>query len=277
MSKYTTQVRWIIEESTKSFPGLPISKRVEKACPLIFNFEYPIWLESYRPILEKKILMRYFNKEIGLETVGLWKFYLEEKLNTIMPYYNKLYGTTVKDYDFMTDINSKETYKGNKASNENVNFKTTGNVVEDSSGRNTMTGSEQFTGTGSNEVNGTNSITKKELKSDLPQANYAGLDYGTDLTDGTQEETVGNKTDIVNDSMTDRESTTNTKNDSNVDSVQEGINKVDLKIDDSFTRDKTGASGTHSLTELLVQYRESLINIDNMVITELQDLFMMIY
>ena len=108
MSKYTTQVRWIIEQATSGNDSLPISKRIELACPIIFNFNFPIWNEDYRPILEKKILMHYFNKEIGLETVGLWKFYLEERLNLIMPYYNKLYETTVKDYDYMTDTNSSE-------------------------------------------------------------------------------------------------------------------------------------------------------------------------
>ena len=52
---------------------------------------YPIWNESYRDILNEKILNHYYENEIGFETAGLFKFYLNNKLNEIMPYYNDLY------------------------------------------------------------------------------------------------------------------------------------------------------------------------------------------
>ena len=55
LSKYTTQVRWIIEQVTSDSKNLPITQRVSLACPKIFNFDFPMWLEEYRPSLEKKI------------------------------------------------------------------------------------------------------------------------------------------------------------------------------------------------------------------------------
>lgn len=253
MSKYTTQIRWIIEQTTRDNKILPISQRVSLACPKIFNFEFPIWLEEYRPTLEKKILMHYFNKEIGFETVGLWKFYLEERLNLIMPYYNELYKTTVKDYDWMTDTNGHETYVGNVKSD----------LIGDTT--NDFTGGETFSGTGSSISDGTQSQHTKNLESDLPQANYANLDYGTKLTDGEQSGTSHEESTTKNDSATD---TTN----KDVVHATQNSNK-----DDIYTRDRTGAFGSRSLTELLMQYRESLINIDNMVIDELKDLFMMVF
>ena len=281
MSKYTTQVRWIIEQATSYSKNLPRSKRVSLACPKIFDFDFPMWLEEYRPTLEKKILMHYFNKEIGFETVGLWKFYLEERLNLIMPYYNELYKTTVKDYDWLTDTNAHETYVGNKKLQENAKFDANGNVRSDLTGDTTddFTGGETFSGTGSSTTDGTQSQTTKTLESDLPQANYANLDYGTKLTEGEQSGTSHEESTTKNDSTTD---TTNkdvvhaTQN-SNTDTTQQSTNDLQSNTDDIYTRDRVGAFGSRSLTELLMQYRDSIINIDNMVIDELKDLFMMIY
>lgn len=261
MSKYTTQVRWIIMQVTSDSKNLPISQRVSLACPKIFNFDFPMWLEEYRPTLEKKILMHYFNKEIGFETVGLWKFYLEERLNLIMPYYNELYKTTVKEYDWLTDTNAHETYIGNKKLQENAKFDANGKVQD--------TGGETFSGTGSSTTDGTQSQNTKTLESDLPQANYANLDYGTKLTEGEQSGTSHEESTIKNDSTTDRSNTTDT--------TQQSTNDLQSNTDDIYTRDRVGAFGNRSLTELLMQYRDSLINIDNMIIDELKDLFMLIY
>ena len=293
MSKYTTQVRWIIEQLTSDSKNLPISQRVSLACPKIFNFNFPMWLEEYRPTLEKKILMHYFNKEIGFETVGLWKFYLEERLNLIMPYYNELYKTTVKDYDWLTDTKAHETYVGNKKLQENAKFDANGNVksaligdtTDDFTGKVQDTGGETFSGTGSSTTDGTQSQNTKTLESDLPQANYANLDYGTKLTEGEQSGISHEKSTTTNNSTTDRSNTTDTTNkdvvhatqNSNTDTTQQSTNDLQSNTDDIYTRDRVGAFGSHSLTELLIQYRDSLINIDNMVIDDLKDLFMMIY
>ena len=74
MSKYTISIKNLIDND--------------------FDFgltEYPIFNESYRSILNQKILNHYYENEIGFETPNLFKFYLNNKLNEIMPYYNKLY------------------------------------------------------------------------------------------------------------------------------------------------------------------------------------------
>lgn len=261
MSKYTTQIRFLVENATPDMEGQSMSERITAAAPKIFNFSFPIWLEEYRILLEKKILMHYFNKEIGLETVALWKLYLEERLNLIMPYYNNLYKTTVREYDWLTDTNSHESYIGNKKLQENAKYDANGNVKD--------SGEENFNGTGSSELTSTQNQNSKTLSSDLPQANYANIDYGTNLNEG--EKTTTNSENVItkNDSTTNRSSTTDT--------TQNSTNDLQSNTDDIYTRDKVGAFGNRSLTELLMQYRESLINIDAMVIHELADLFMTIY
>lgn len=53
--------------------------------------DYPIFDENYRNTLNHKILYHYFENEIGFETPALFKLYLNQKMDEIMPYYNVLY------------------------------------------------------------------------------------------------------------------------------------------------------------------------------------------
>lgn len=60
-----------------------------------FDFKmtsYPIFDEEYRETLNNNILFHYYENEIGFETAPLFRFYLNQKLNEIMPYYNNLYN-----------------------------------------------------------------------------------------------------------------------------------------------------------------------------------------
>lgn len=107
MSKYTTEVRFICEEAaglTSSVGYLGVNDVINTALPKVFNFDFPIFDETYRPILEKKILKHYYTREIGLETVGLWKLFLDTKLNEIMPYYNQLYKSELISFNPMYDV-----------------------------------------------------------------------------------------------------------------------------------------------------------------------------
>ena len=53
--------------------------------------EYPIFDENYRETLNKAILDHYYMYEIGFETPYLFRHYLKEKMNRIMPRFNVIY------------------------------------------------------------------------------------------------------------------------------------------------------------------------------------------
>lgn len=117
MSKYTTEVRFICEQyaglnDSVGFGG--IGAVIESARSKIFDFKYPIFDEAYRGVLETKILKHYYMREIGLETVGLWKHYLDMKMNEIMPYYNQLYKSELLEFNPLYDIDITTEHTGTK-------------------------------------------------------------------------------------------------------------------------------------------------------------------
>ncbi len=60
---------------------------------------YPIWSEEYRPYLNQKITDHFMFREIGQETPDRFNFFLQRKMNEIMPYYNKLYESELIQFD----------------------------------------------------------------------------------------------------------------------------------------------------------------------------------
>ena len=85
---------------------------------------YPIFNESYRDILNKHILNYYYENEIGFETAELFKFYLNNTLELIMPKYNILYE---KQESALNDI------LGNVNLAENTTRNNSNNIVSNSS------------------------------------------------------------------------------------------------------------------------------------------------
>ena len=106
MSKYTTEVRFICEQVagyTESQGYSKTNEVIQAAIPKVFDFDFPIFDSDYRNVLCTKILRHYYTREICEETVGLWKFRLETRLNEIMPYYNKLYKSELIDFNPLYD------------------------------------------------------------------------------------------------------------------------------------------------------------------------------
>lgn len=140
MAKYTTQVRTICEtllgmEEREGYHN--VNEIVSRVRGKIFDFEYPIFDENYRSVLETKILKHYYTREIGAETMGLWKLWLDTKLNEIMPYYNQLYETVMIKFNPLYDtdyyregnrhgvLDGKVEQNGSNADNTETNGKQT--------------------------------------------------------------------------------------------------------------------------------------------------------
>lgn len=108
MSKYTTELRYIIE-----------SGYTLKALQ-----SYPIFDENYRQVLNQYILNHFWMREIGFETVGEFDLYLGNTLNEIMPYYNGMFKMAMSEIDPLTNYRYKETMDRQDVGNTNSNSST---------------------------------------------------------------------------------------------------------------------------------------------------------
>lgn len=295
LSRYTTEVRYICETSAGLSESVGYSniEQVIKNCLLkVFDFDFPIFDENYRSVLETKILRHYYTREIGLETVSLWKLKLSTKLNEIMPYYNKLYKSELIEFNPLYDVDLtrerkiegkdiKDTKNGENRSGSN-NTETTQN------NNSTVTEAGDEKGTTNGTVNGTRNQNtndnRKNMYSDTPQGSITDLQAGKYLTNATIDNDTITFAGASNDTTTQiRENTNNSvvESSGNVDGTSEsdfsskmdGFSNTTLSNTEDYLEHVIGSNGGESFSKRLNDYRSTFINIDMMVINELEDLF----
>lgn len=248
LANYTTEVRTICENYAgyNHFAGgSSVADIIEKSREKIFDFNFPIFDEKYRSVLETKILKHFYTREIGLETVSLWKLKLDTKLNEIMPYYNQLYKSTLLEFNPFYDVDITRKH----------------NVRSDGTRNETNENKNQTTNQSTNKTNSNGNSTDWTLYSDTPQGAVTGIENETYLTNATKEtnQNTNEVNSINNGSSTD---SSNGKTDSVIKNVEDYLETV------------KGKQGTQDYSTLLLKYRETFLNIDMQVIEELNDLFL---
>lgn len=211
MAKYTTTIRNLMDNN--------------------FDFglkDYPIFDEEYRTVLNNKILMHYYMDEIGFETAGLFKVYLNNKMNEIMPYYNELYK---KQKDLL------------------LNFDKTTNLTETFTRDNTTDTNTKSNSTSSNTASG----SSKNVYQDTPMGSITQQDIDNYDHASSQEFNKNQNTSSIEDNSNLTGKATSLEN---------------------YIRTKTGNNGRLYGIEILKMIKNNYMNIDEMVINELQDLFM---
>lgn len=312
MSKYTTEVRYICE----FYAGLSESKGyndietiIEAAAPKIFDFDFPMYEGETHFHLERKILMHYYLREIGMETAALWKYHLKVRLQEIMPYYVDLWKHRLNDIVPSGNIDYYEAFREDTAGESNSTGTKTGKDTESETGSSTKTynenetieKTEQDTKTGATvntyegDTTRTPNLTTKDKYSDTPQGGLTGVDSDTYLTNYRRIDNTG--TETVTDDRTETETyddITNTGQ-GNEERIKTGSDT------DRSQRDKTANSSENTTGhDTQTGQRESLmhrygitswreyveikekllaliINIDTEIINQLSDLFFGLY
>lgn len=299
MSKYTTELRFICETEAgyKQSQGYKkVNEILAAATPKIFDFDFPIYDENYRFTLETKILKHYYTREISEETYGLWKLRLDAALNEIMPYYNQLYKSAILEFNPLYDVDVQRTYtkvldgtesgtssgKGKGSATGKSNDKTT--TTREATNTNANSGNKSM----STEQTEESTKNHTDKYSDTPQGALTNVVAGKYLTNARivddTENTTLNKTDSETHSdtttITDKDSTKNeTASENSTTSETETSNSRNKKIDNTETYIETvrGKQGATDYSEMIMKFRDALINIDMMIINALSPLFFTLY
>lgn len=307
MSKYTTEVRFICETAAgldTSQGYISVNKIIEKALPSVFDFSFPIFDEKYRSVLETKILKHYYTREIGLESVGLWKLKLETKLNEIMPFYNQLYKSELLEFNPFYDVDLTRDHKLNKTENtkqtgteeicstKNGSVTDETNTVENGNQNNTSnTNITNTTGSTSEETAGSTK-THYDKYSDTPQGSLQNVKNDKYLTNArmiNDTDSQTGKTTVTGNDVSKGTTASNTDTNNTVDTTRNiGTNdrenrnttqsaNRDLTSLDDYLEHVKGKNGGASYSTLLNEYRQTFLNIDMQIINELDELFMLLW
>lgn len=93
--------------------GMSFDDIVREAGGIIFDFDYDLYDENYKPVLEKKFFLRNYEKQIGFETIFSFKREIRRRLAEILPKYNRLYQQDEKKLDYFIGQLTTDSYKRN--------------------------------------------------------------------------------------------------------------------------------------------------------------------
>lgn len=258
MSNFTVQLRWYCESVSGLPSGSSYNDIIAASYNKVFSFQYPIYDEAYRAILEKKIIKHYYMREIGMETVGQWKLFLDARMNEIMPYYNQLYSSTLLEFNPLYDMDVKRTHTVTVTGNQND----TGSLTINGNDSDNRTETEQ------GDVNNSNTTT--DLFSDTPQNKLEGVDTMEYLTTAKKQSDSGSVLSEISRINTDTFNTNRT----HADTRQSQLTNIEEYIE---TVSGKGLRDSGSYSEMLMKFRETFLNIDMMIIKDLSDIFMNVY
>lgn len=276
MSKYTTEVRFICESKSgfteDEIKSKTVDEIISNSRAKIFNFNYPIYDVQHKPELETKILKHYYTREISAETYGLWQLWLNDKMNLIMPKYNKLYSAE-------HEILNKELKNIDVTSNgsREDDFTRTDNLHEARDFTRTDNLHEEFDSTRTDNLTHTNSHNDLNTRkfSDTPQGSITFAEANEEyywLTDYTEQNNTGGATDT--DTGTQR--TAGINNNTGTQRNAGGIDNTGTQRNAGTSLNdvtETGYRGAKVYAELLEAYSQKVVNIDMMIVNELKDLF----
>ena len=139
----------------------------------IFDFEYPLSTKVDKEDFECQILNHFIMRRIGQETFTAFQLFLENKLNEILPYYNKLFDS-LTDYNLFND----------------------GEVI-----------TRSRTDSGSTSLNSSSSMNSKFAE--YPMNQLSDIDDGTYVTNQNTNSSTNGSSGTSSNSMSETESRTN--------------------------------------------------------------------
>lgn len=247
MSKYTTQVRWLVESVQGTVPASPGTRYTKAAYGILGLDEFQTFDPSHRDELADRIIDHFYFREIGFETAAQFAWHMRRTLNEIMPFYNKMYEAVGNLGDILNEIDV--TY--------------TNNWEQKASEARASSGTSEDTATSDGTVGVDGSTHSRNVYQDTPMSmlddspsSVESLQYATSVTydDGTSTTDTATHSRSTGSGRTTGESTGSKASDG--------------------TGVRTERGHRTSPAVLLKQYRDNIINVDMQVIGELETLFM---
>jgi hypothetical protein len=272
MSNYSTEIKEYIESfshyNQHDFP-LSHAEKIEIGRTKLFDFDYPIFDVNYKKVFEKHFIRKFYMREIGFETMGLFKFQLETWLIINMPYFNKLFESELIKYDPLknSDMNVTHTKKNDKTQNDdrdvtqnaNVDGTTNTSNIKDSNGSLTEDNFDR-------QLESNNPDSRLSLTSNDGEG---VIQYASSINENNEN---NSKTSISHEDVT-TENTSNVKSDTTQnDKLISNINETE-----DYVQSRVGKVGGQSYSKMMSEYRNSLIRIENTIFEEMQELFMLVY
>jgi hypothetical protein len=256
VSSYTMTLGEMIEQLTPN-GDINVRSRIEQGRPGLFDFDYPFYDDDLKKDFETHFIRRFYMREIGFETEGLFKFNLETWLLINMPYWNKMFESEGLVYDPLS--NTKLSVTHNKTNDSSGNASSNQTSQHDSTIGNDSTSSSSDTGFNRN-LTSNNPDTRLQITTE----NGTGV---IEYASGIDEES----------SNVTRNTTNHTGGNNSATDTASGNSTTAFNESENFAETTSGKTGDQTFAKLLKEHREAFLRIENSIFKEMEQLFMLVY
>lgn len=116
MAQYTLTIKQIVENNIN-----------------LFDFVYPVYDVVLKNHFEEIFISNFYFREIAFETVGKFKHNLKNDLKIKMPYFNKIYATTLLNQRILDNYDITETFEKTASNTNDTNTNTKNDSINLSS------------------------------------------------------------------------------------------------------------------------------------------------
>lgn len=212
----------------------------------LWGFDYPSYYkDAQKAEFEKKVIDHYYFRQIGQETVGRFLHMFRAKVREIMPYYIDMYK-------------SVEIMRGLENPFDNVD------VLETFEQETT----DSATGESTSNTSGTASSTGKHGSTSDSEHRFSNTPQGS----------IDNLDSYLTEASRDNGTTSDTsETSSETSATSEGSSTSESSGTVKHTLHRKGNQGVNTFAHDIIEFRKSIINVDEMVINELNCLFLGIF
>lgn len=227
----------------------------------IWAFDYPSYYTGdEKKAFEEKVNKHFWTRQIGQETVGRFLLYFRRTMREIMPYYVQRYNS-VDMLEKDPDIKPLDNY----------------NMVEEFE--------SSRAGTNTSTSTGTNTSTSTGSTADKTTTGAGGVNVMNETPQGALSMEVDTTGEVLNlqraSSVEQRRDVTDASGESTVENTTTGSENATVNGSDSGTEThrltRRGNIGVTTYSQLVQGYRETFLNIDMEIISELESCFLGVY
>ena len=283
MSKYTTELRHLIDA------GYDLGMQ-----------EYEIFDETYRSKLNDRIKKFFYFREIGFQAPGKFVFKLNQKLDLIMPKYNKIFESELLKADPLLSFQSEMVTNESRTKESEINESDSENRDETKEQIGELTNTSK-----SESVNNSNTLDKgkenanqidnvenhnKTVGSKTPNEDIQGYDIdsftfadeigvGADTSLKSQSTNTENENNQESNSFGEvtNQSDGNTSNNESLNSSVDRDKQLNENSSETYVNTVTRKGLEVNIIDLVDKYNEVFKTVDQMIIDDLRDLFMLVY
>lgn len=270
--------------------SVSVDEIIDKTKDVFFDFQFPWYADDKTGLEEFKSLFlhKFYMRQIGSETIALFKLYVQSKLMEKMPTYKQLYETTLFEYDplvnrkITTTTEETENREQGKESNNVVNITGSGNTTENN--KNVSKGSSEGNQDRTNNIQTerTTDINNQAVHSENPEITMANNDYASNMDRERKQET-GNGTEDTTENVSNSKTVNNTVTEDNESNSEANSNETgnltENEKEEKQRNNNEVMEGFYgdSQADAILKFRETILNLNEMICNDLKDLFLTYY